>query len=591
MPAPILLNCENVTKTYGARPLFRGLTFTVFEGDRVGLVGPNAAGKSTLLKILAGLETPDSGSCTRRKNLRVGYVPQHPVFEAGQTVEEIIGPSSQAAEMLAKAGFADPTVGADTLSGGWRARLAIASALARDPDILLLDEPTNHLDLDSVLWLESTLSGGSTAFVVVSHDRYFLQNVAHRMLEIDRVYADGVLAVAGAYAELLEARDLMLSQQAAYEQSLANRVRREVAWLRRGAKARTTKSKARIQSAERSIGELKESRERGETASAGIDFASSGRRTKRLWSCTQLAKSFGQKELVGGLDLLLTAGMRLGVLGANGSGKTTLLRLIVGELQPDSGTVFRADGLRVVYFDQSRRSVDPEVTLRRALAPAGDSVIHGDRALHVAGWARRFLFRPEQLDTTVSRLSGGERARIALARVMLQPADLLVLDEPTNDLDIPTLEVLEDSLLEFQGALVLVTHDRHLIDRVSTAVVALDGRGGVERYADYSQWEADRRDRSAAGSKAVRAPVARPPASARRLSYHEQREWAAIEDRLHTADAHVAAARLRAEDPSIASDALTLQARLDELTVAQQELDRVYARWAELEEKLKGVKS
>ena len=600
MSAPILLNCESISKSYGARPLFAGLTFTLHEGDRVGLVGPNAAGKSTLLKILAGLETPDDGSCTRRRNLRIGYVPQHPVFDPGRTVEEIVrqalaaggghpahATGSQAAIVLGRTGFSDRTLEADALSGGLRARLGIACALARDPDILLLDEPTNHLDLDAVLWLESLLNGGSTAFVVVSHDRYFLQNVARRMLEIDRVHASGLLAVPGAYADLLEARAEVLSQQASYEQSLANRVRREVAWLRRGAKARTRKSKSRIESAQRSIEELKERRERSDTPAAGIDFTASGRKTKRLWSCTGLSKRFGNRTLVEELDLLLTAGMRLGVLGPNGSGKTTLLRLIVGELEPDTGQIFRADGLRVVYFDQSRRSVDPNLTLKRALAPEGDSVVYRDRSLHVATWAKRFLFRPEQLDSPVGRLSGGERARIALARVMLAPADLLVLDEPTNDLDIPTLEVLEESLLEFPAALLLVTHDRHLIDRVSTAIVALDGRGGVERYEDYAQWEARRR----APDPEVRSAPPAPKASARRstpkrLSHLEQREWAGIEARLLAADARVEAARSRLDDPSVATDAAALEERLAELAATEREAELLYARWAELEDKL-----
>jgi ATP-binding cassette subfamily F protein uup len=279
--------------------------------------------------------------------------------------------------------------------------------------VLLLDEPTNHLDVEAILWLEELLRSEPEAFVVVSHDRYFLENVAKRMLELNRAYPGGLLQSTGTYSDLLERRDEVRKNEAAYQETLANLVRREMEWLRRGPKARTTKAKARIQNAERLIDELSESRDRAQTFNTDIDFTASQRRTKRLWSGKGLAK----RELFRNLDVLLTPGTRLGVLGPNGSGKTTLLRVIVGELEPDAGTIEKADGLRVVYFEQNRQSLDPSLTLKRALAPEGDSVMYRDRAIHVAGWAKRFLFRTEQLETSVSRLSGGEKARIVLALV------------------------------------------------------------------------------------------------------------------------------------------------------------------------------
>jgi len=599
MPRPVLLSCEGLTKSFGGPPLFEGLTLSLHEGDHVGLVGPNGAGKSTLLKILGGIETADSGTCTRRRKIRLGYVPQTPAFAPGRSaagvVEEAIAADGAlddherrhlAVMALGRAGFDDPDVATDSLSGGWRARLALAREIARSPDVLLLDEPTNHLDVESILWLETLLRNETTAFVVVSHDRYFLERVAGRMLEISRLHAAGLFAVEGTFADFLEARDAALINQAAYQETLAGLVRREVAWLRRGAKARTSKSKARLQSAGRSIERLAEGRARSAVPTAGIEFTPSGRKSKRLWSGEGLRLDFGETTILDGLDLLLSPGMRCGVIGPNGSGKTTLLRAIVGEIAPAAGTIERAELLRVVYFDQNRETLDPSLTLRRALAPEGDGVIYGDRSLHVAAWAKRFLFRPAQLETRVSSLSGGERARIVLARMMLKPADLLVLDEPTNDLDIPALEVLEEALLEFPGALVLVSHDRHLLDRVSTLILALDGRGGARHYADYDQREASRQPPVPPRKEMPRAPAAKGQRSgARRLTYLEQREWDGMEAALLEAEALAAAARRSAEDPSIASDAATLQKRLAELDDHQARLDRLYARWAELDEK------
>ncbi|HET8947006.1 MAG TPA: ABC-F family ATP-binding cassette domain-containing protein [Candidatus Polarisedimenticolia bacterium] len=609
MPPRSLLGCDDLAKSYGAAPLFEGLRFVLHEGDHVGLVGPNGAGKSTLLRILAGVETADAGVVTRRKGLRVGYVAQVPEFAAGTTIEEVVTAAVASdnrfdererhrivERALGQAGFPDPAIRTDVLSGGWRARLAIVRELAPSPDLLLLDEPTNHLDIASIEWLESLLLQDSRAFVVVSHDRYLLENVAGRVLEINRMYASGLFEVNGSYADFLEARDTALRHQAAYEETLAGLVRREVAWLRRGAKARTRKSKARIRSAEDSIERLAESRARADVRTTEIDFTASGRRTRRLWVGDGLKKTFGDTTIVERLDLVLAPGTRLGVIGPNGSGKTTVLRMIVGEIDPTAGTIERAEKLRVVYFEQGRDSLDPGLSLKRALAPAGDQVIFREAPLHVAAWAKRFLFRPEQLETPVSRLSGGERARIVLARMMLQPADLLVLDEPTNDLDIPALEVLEEALLEFPGAIVLVTHDRHLLDRVATRVLVLDGRGGAMPFADFDQWQAHVAEAQAPPPPRQAPPPPRkdaPPAPAtreprrtsRRLNYLEQREWDGLEAKVLEAEGRLEEARRQAEDPSIAADAGTLQRRLVALAEVETEVERLYTRWAELEAK------
>jgi ATP-binding cassette subfamily F protein uup len=606
----LLVSCQELSQAFGAAPLFEGLSFGVFEGDHVGLVGPNGSGKSTLLKVLAGLEEPSSGARAARKRLRIGYVPQDPAFESGATVAAVLREAvrdlhldeheaeGRIAVAMGKAGFADPAQATETLSGGWKKRLAIARALVGEPELLLLDEPTNHLDVDGILWLEELLPREPEAFVAVSHDRYFLEAVAGRVIELDRAFVEGLLDVRGRYSRFLEKKDELLAGQAAYQESLRNRVRGELDWLSRKARARTRKAQARIDEAQRLQDELADLDSRSKVPAVGLDFAATERRTKRLVVAEDLTKSYGDLAIVRGLDLVLSPGTRLGLLGSNGAGKSTLLRLLARQEAPDAGTVEHAPGLKVVMFDQHRSRLDPEVSLRRTLAPHGDSVVFQGRGLHVAGWAKRFLFHSEQLETPVGRLSGGEQARTVLARLMLEPADLLLLDEPTNDLDIPTLEVLEESLLEFPGALVLVTHDRYLLDRVSTRILALDGRGGAVPYADYDQWEQGR-SRAAQATAAARArlptptpdaPGSRPRPDApggrpRKLGYLEQREWDEMEARILEAEGRLESCRHAAADPAVAADHRALAARIDALTAAQAEVDRLYARWAEIEAK------
>jgi ATP-binding cassette subfamily F protein uup len=601
-----------VGKAHGPRSLFDELSFGLFEGDQVGLVGPNGAGKSTLLRILAGIEPPDRGRRSLRAGVRVGYVPQDPEFPPEGTVEDVLTAAlasvdeserpGRVAQALGRAGFADGHAEVAELSGGWRKRLAIARELALEPDVLLMDEPTNHLDVDGILWLEGLLAERARACLVVSHDRYFLEHVATRMLEVNRIYPAGLFESDGGYGEFLARRDEFLKGQAAYEESLANTVRREIEWLRRGAKARSTKAKGRIKEADRLIEELRDARARAATRAADIDFSTSGRRSRRLLVARGIAKSLGGRPLVRNLDLIITPGTRIGLMGPNGSGKTTLLNVLAGALAPDAGTIERAEGLRIVRFEQQRPGLDPTLSLRRALAPEGDTVSWQGRSLHVAAWAKRFLFPPEHLEVPVGRLSGGEQARIHIARLMREPADLLILDEPTNDLDIPTLDVLEESLTTFEGGLVLVTHDRFMLDRVATGIVALDGRGGAETFADYAQWELARATTPHLAAPQLAAPHLAAPhptlspegrggktgptrARSKRLGYLEQRELDGIEAAIVEAETAVETRRRAAEDPGIASDPAALQERYAALDAARAEVNRLYARWAELEAK------
>lgn len=599
---PPIINAQNLTKTFGARPLFEDVSFTISEGDRIGLIGPNGSGKSTLLRILAGKERPDRGDLAVRKRLQLSYVEQDSKFAPGASVRTVVEQAMRRsvtanaengthfAEILGRAGFEDLEVEAASLSGGWQKRLAIVEALVQAPDVLLLDEPTNHLDLAGIGWLEDLLQQAQFACVVVSHDRCFLENVATDMAELNRVYPQDLLRVRGSYSDFLEKKEEFLHGQSKRQEALENLVHSEIEWLRRGAKARTRKSKARIDKAGELMSELANLNARTRSATAQIDFAATDRKTKLLIELENVTCEMGNRSLFAGLNFIVAAGMRVGVVGPNGSGKTTLLRMLLGEVAPTSGRTRRADWLRTVYFNQSRR-LDLSLTLRRALAPEGDSVVYQDRVIHVASWAAKFLFTGEQLDQPVERLSGGERARVLIAQLMLQPADILLLDEPTNDLDIPTLEILEQSLLEFRGSLVLVTHDRYLLDRVSNVVVGLDGLGRAASFADYGQWEtwqAERkraRNRSELLSGPIPGSSAAPIPAQKKLSYLEAREYAGMEERITDAEQRLQSKRAALEDPAIASDGPSLVAAHAAMEVAQKDLDTLYARWAELQEK------
>jgi ABC transport system ATP-binding/permease protein len=601
--APII-NAQGISKAFGSTVLFQDISFTVSEGDRIGLIGPNGSGKSTLLRILAGNEDLDSGEIAVRKRVRLACVLQDSKFAPGDTVRSVVENAleraavstrergTRFAETLGRAGFDELETAATALSGGWQKRLAIVEALVQGPDILLLDEPTNHLDLAGIEWLEALLQDAAFACVVVSHDRYFLENVATEMAELNRTYPDGLLRVRGNYSTFLEKKEEFLHSQSKRQEALENLVHNEIAWLRRGAKARTRKSKARIDKASDLMSELADLNLRTRTATANIDFSATDRKTKRLIELEDVACEIGDRTLFDGLNFVITAGMRVGLVGPNGSGKTTLLRLLRGELAATAGEIRRADWLRIVYFDQTRE-LDPDVTLRRALAPDSDSVIYQDRVTHVASWAARFLFTGEQLNQPIGRLSGGERARVLIAQLMLQPADVLLLDEPTNDLDIPTLDILEESLLEYRGALVLVTHDRYMLDRVSTIVLGLDGQSSAETFADYSQWESWQAERKqpakaarSSGNQPRRATLtAEPSAAKKKLSYLEAREYATIEQRVAEAEQVLEEKRVQLEDPAIASDGPRLLRANDEMDEAQKTADELYSRWAELEKK------
>lgn len=601
----VLIGCQNLAKSMSHKVLFQDLNLAIEDGEKLGIIGPNGAGKSTFLKILKGLEVPDAGTIAARKGLRMAFINQEPQFPTQKTLEEVLTSAGEregldhdtalieAHKLLSKLGFPDPMQTVGTLSGGWRKRLAIAEALISNPDLVLFDEPTNHLDLRSVIWLEEFLRQASFAWVLVSHDRYFLDRTARRILEIHPAYPGRWHVEDGGYSSFIEKKEAYLYDLQVKEASLANKLRREEEWLVRQPKARGTKARYRIDEAMRMKGEMQDLKQRLSTSSANLDFQASGRKSKQLLQLKGITKRFGERTLFQNLDFVLSPGMTVGILGDNGTGKSTLLKIMGGVEEPTEGTVQVIQNLEIVYFDQAKEQLQPDWTLKRALSEGHEAVIFRDRSVHVASWARRFQFKAEQLDTPVSFLSGGEKARVMISRLMQRKADVLLLDEPNNDLDIDTLEILEDSLEDFPGAVVLVSHDRYLLDRLCTHFLGLGPGGKITLFADYAQWERSLVDEGKAQKKekqgAAAAPAAKPKTTkAGKLSYNEQREYEKMEESILHAEEELAAAQAAVEDPSIASQTQKLMAASDRLQKAQENVDRLYARWTELETKVQG---
>lgn len=600
MTSNVYINCDSISKSFGTYTLFKDISAGISEGDKIGIIGPNGSGKSTFMKILAGKETPDEGTVSVKRQLRVAYVPQMSSYP-DQTIEKILQEKLQDFEphlqpyevlvrvntTLSKVGFPNPEQNALALSGGWKKRLDIACALLCDPNLLLLDEPTNHLDLEGIEWLENFLKRENLTFMVISHDRYFLANISNRVFELNRQFPKGLFTVAGDYEEFLIRREEFLNSQMQQQKSLSSKVRYEQEWLRQSPKARTTKAQSRIDQAERLIGELSEIKSRNKIHRTNIDFTATERLTNKLLTLKNISKAIQGNTLFSKLDFTFSPGVRLGIMGANGTGKTTLLKVIAGLMEPDAGTIKKADDLRIVYFDQHRSKIPEHLTLREALATDGEYVNYRGQHIHVNSWCKRFLFSPDRLDLPVKQLSGGEKARILIAHLMLQPADLLLLDEPTNDLDIPTLEVLEESLLEFAGAMVLITHDRCMMDKICNAFVGLGLPGPTELFADYRQWEeykARQKPVTESGKKekVVEKVPEKKESGAKKLSYKEKFELEEIESKIPALEEQ--AAKLHHEIENI-SDTKQLQVNCEALNTVQQQIDKLYARWQELEDK------
>lgn len=600
----LLINTHKLEKSFAGKVLFQNVSLGIEEGERVGLVGPNGAGKSTLLKILAGQAEADKGEVTAKKGLRMGLLDQSPLFKDSETIlQAILSKCEDESESLGAAyewmarmeltQFGEDFLVKD-LSGGWRKRVALARELVLSPELLLLDEPTNHLDVSSIKWLEEFLAKASFATLIITHDRLFLQRVTNKIFDLDPKNPNYLLSVNGGYLEYIEAKEQLLQAQEQREIVLKNTLRRETEWLRRGAKARLTKQKARIERA----GDLKEDVEqlsqKNDARKVKIEFKENERNPQKLIEVDNISKAYDGKVLFKDLSYLVNPKTRLALLGDNGSGKSTLIRILLGQEAPDSGRVVQAEHLKVSYFEQNRETLRPKESLLKNICPDGDYVHYQGQYVFARSYLERFLFNRQQMDLPVEKLSGGEQSRLRIAQLMLNPAQVLILDEPTNDLDVATLTVLEDSLKEFNGAVILVTHDRYFMDQVASQIMAFhrkpDGEVSIENFAGYLQWEEWFEEQKELEAQALKKEKKDLKASNKpvKLSFKEKYELENMEGTILELEEKLSALQTESGKPEVVSQADKIQDLYSQISEIQAQLEKLYARWAELEKKSQG---
>lgn len=611
----LLISTYQLEKSFAGRTLFSGVSLGLEDGDKVGLVGPNGAGKSTLMKILAGETSADGGTVTPKKGLRLGFLPQTPVFAEGETImQALLAKAADKDEALALAyewmsrmdlwDFGEDFL-VEKLSGGWQKKVALARELITQPELLLLDEPTNHLDVVSILWLEEFLQRAPFAFLMVTHDRLFLQRVVNKVFDLDPRNPNNLLSVKGDYVQYLETKEQLLAAQAQREQVLKNTLRRETEWLRRGAIARLKKQTARINRAGDLGEEVGALTEKNRVRVADISFGDAERNPQKLMELKNVKKAYNGKTLFEDFSFLVTPKTRLALLGENGSGKSTLIRILLGLEKPDQGSVFVSDKVKISYFEQGRQGLDLKSSVLKNVCPDGDYVFFQGQYVFGRSYLERFLFSRQQMDLPVERLSGGEQSRLRLAQLMLQDASVLVLDEPTNDLDVATLEVLSDAIRGFNGAVILVTHDRYFMDQVATDILSFPRKETqpkhLVKFTGYLQWEEAWTDQEtatsanaprdkAASTQDVGAEKGSSSGGGKtvRMSYKLKLELEGMESKILGLEEKLAQAQAESRSTEVVSDAKKVQELYALISQLQHELEISYARWAELEKIAKG---
>jgi len=591
-----LVALDRVSIAFGHAPLLDRISLQIEPGERVSVIGRNGSGKSTLLRILNGELEPDSGTVWRRPALVAARLEQDVPLSSSKSVFDVVSEghrspsdedeawrrSHQVDQVLSRLHL---TAGAtvDTLSGGWRRRVLLARALVGQPDLLLLDEPTNHLDIDAITWLEDFIAGHSGAVIFVTHDRAFLQRLATRIVELDR---GQLTSWPGDYASYLRRQENALAVETVQRERFDRKLAEEEAWLRQGIKARRTRNEGRVRALMAMRAERSARREQTGHVRLSIEPAESSGRM--VFEATRISKTYAD-PVVRDFSIRVMRGDRIGLIGPNGAGKTTLLRMLLGELAPDEGEVRRGANVQVAYYDQQREQLDPERTVFDTVGDGSDTVTVDGNSRHVMGYLRDFLFEPERARSPVKALSGGERNRLLLARLFTRPANVLVLDEPTNDLDLETLELLEAQLVEWRGTLLLVSHDRVFLDNVVTSTIAFEGNGRLQEYVGgYEDWlrqrvaverrtKPERSDRDQTVSK-------RDLSSRRKLSYNEQRELESLPAHIETFESEQRSLAERITSPDFYKEPPeSIAAALARAEQLQLELIAAYERWHELD--------
>jgi len=600
----MLLRLDKVSLAFGARPLLDQVSLQLDEGERVGLVGRNGEGKSSLLRLVRGEVEPDGGSLWVQPGARVAHLAQDIALLTEASVAQIVSAGlpqpgevaegwqlQQRVDSVIARLQLDPLARFDALSGGWRRRALLARALVSEPDILLLDEPTNHLDIEAIEWLEQLLLDFRGALLFVSHDRTFINRLATRIVELDRGALSSTL---GNYDDYARIKAQQLAAEAAHAALFDKKLAQEEAWIRKGVEARRTRNEGRVRALYQLRAQRRARRERtGRIELTQHQAAESGR---MVFEAEHLGVEFDGRPVIRDFSGRIMRGDRIGLVGPNGAGKSTLIKALLGEIPIQHGRVRRGSRLEVAYYDQERAQLNLDESVMQNISGRNDQVTVNGNTRHVSGYLQDFLFRPEQLHTPARALSGGERNRLLLARLFAQPANVLVMDEPTNDLDIDTLELVEEYVADFPGTLLLVSHDRTFLDHVVTALLVFEGDGVVGEFVGgYDDWVRDRRrrdtQRRAASEPAPAAPVGatpgargNPKARARRLSYNDQRELSTLPERLQGLEAEKDRIESQLADGQLYRDGQqALQQRLQRLAVITAELEGGYARWGELE--------